>query len=101
LVGEKRPIGRREREIMKKFKLKKPETLDPAYGIPAELEPVQIRIHSEPTPAIGTVFFEGSVRKFVLERLPTPALTQMMAKLLEEPTLSYRLSTETIHITRL
>lgn len=86
---------------MRKFVLKKPEVLDPVYGIPPELEPMQIRIHSNPAPDVGTIFFEGSIRNFVLERLPTPALTHMLPRLLAEPTLSYRLSAETIHITRL
>ena len=86
---------------MKKFALKKQEALDPEYGIPQELEPVRIRIHSEPDPEAGTTFYEGSIRKFVLERLPSPALTRLLPRLLEESTLSYRMSTETIHITRL
>lgn len=87
---------------MKKFVLKKnPENLDPIEGIPPELEPIRIRIHSEPDPDKGTVFFEGSVRKFVLERIPAPALTQMLPRLRNEPSLSYRLSTETLYITRL
>lgn len=85
---------------MKKFVLKKPEVLDPEYGVPPELEPVQIRIHSESDPEAGTIYFEGSIRKFILERLPAPALTRMLPQLMEMPTLSYRLSTETIHITR-
>lgn len=85
---------------MKKFVLKKPEVLDPIYGITPELEPLQIRIHSEPDPETGTTFFEGSIRKFILERLPTPTLTNLLPQLLQTPTLSYRLSTETIYITR-
>lgn len=85
---------------MKKFVLKKPEVLDPAYGVSPDLEPVEIRIHSESDPDTGTIYFEGSIRKFILERLPTPDLTRMLPQLMEMPTLSYRLSTETIYITR-
>lgn len=95
------PRGDRNEACMKKFTLKKPEALDPEYGIPPELESVRIRIHSEPAPDWGTTFYEGSIRKFVLERLPSPVLTRMLPRLVEESFLTYRLSNETIHITRL
>jgi len=86
---------------MKKYTLKKQEALDPEYGIPQEMESVRIRIHSEPDPESGTAFYEGTIRKFVLERLPSPVLTKLLTRLSEEKTLSYRMSTETLYITRM
>lgn len=86
---------------MKKFVLKKhsdtPEALE---GIPQELEQVHIRIHSEGYPDGGTLYYEGTVRKFVIERLPSPVLTEMLPRLLQEQSFTYRLNTENIVITK-
>ena len=86
---------------MKKYVLKKhADTSEDLGGIPQELEQVRIWIHSEGYPEEGTLYYEGTVRKFVIERLPSPVLLEMLPRLLQEPSFTYRLNTETIVITK-
>jgi len=86
---------------LKKFVLKKKEEeIDPEYNISLELAKMEIQIHSEGYPETGASYFTGTVRKFVVERIPSPALVEMLPRLLTEPKFSYCLNTETIIVAR-
>ena len=68
--------------------------------ISSELARMNIRIFGEGYPETGSLYFEGSVSTFIIERLPQPALIEMLPRLLEEPRFTYCLNTETIVIER-
>ena len=86
---------------MKKFVLRKnvddremPSVINP------ELAKMQIRIFGVGYPETGSLYYEGAVSTFIIERLPQPALIEMLPRLLDEPRFTYCLSTETIVIER-
>ena len=100
MLSRDAPKGK-EGDFLKKFVLKKQEPdLDPEYNISPELAKMEIVIHSEGYPKDGALYYTGTVRKFIIERIPSPALIEMLPRLLTEPKFSYCLSTETIIVAR-
>jgi hypothetical protein len=73
--------------------------------LPACITPVlgmmKIRICTEGYPAQGAVYYEGTVRTFVIERLPQEELVQMLPQLLEKPKFTYCFSKEVISVERI
>jgi hypothetical protein len=68
--------------------------------ISPELAGMNIRIFGEGYPENGSLYFEGTVRTFIVERLPQPALIEMLPRLADESRLGYCLSKENIIIER-
>jgi hypothetical protein len=71
-------------------------------GISPELAKMKIRICTLGYPETGAVYFEGTVRTFIVERLPHPTLIDLLPNLLSVPRLTYRPGQETLlieHIT--
>ena len=70
-------------------------------AITPELANIQIRICTKGYPETGTLYFEGTVRKFVLERLPHETLIELLPNLLTVHSLTYQPASETILIERI
>jgi hypothetical protein len=87
---------------MKKYVLRKnvDDTEMPSVISP-ELAKMNIRIFGEGYPETGSLYYEGTVGTFVIERLPQPALIEMLPRLLDEPRFTYCLSKENIVIERM
>lgn len=86
---------------MKKFVLRKSaDDRELPSMIGSELAGMNIRIFGEDYPETGSLYFEGTVSTFIIERLPQPALIEMLPRLLDEPRFTYCLSTETIVVER-
>ncbi len=86
---------------MKKYVLRKNvgDTEMPSV-IGPELAELKIRIFGEGYPDTGSLYYEGTVGTFVIERLPQPALIEMLPRLLDESRFTYCLNTENIVIER-
>ncbi len=86
---------------MKKFVLRKSvDDRELPSIISPELAGMNIRIFGEGHPETGSLYFEGTVSTFIIERLPQPALIEMLPRLLDESRLVYCLSKENIIIER-
>ena len=86
---------------MKKYVLRKNiDDKEMPSVISPELAKMHIRIFGEGYPETGSLYYEGTVGTFVVERLPQPALIEMLPRLSDEPRFTYCLSTETIVIER-
>lgn len=72
-----------------------PETIVP------ELSKMRIRICTEGYPETGAQYFEGTVRTFVIERLPHQNLIDKLPLLLTEPRFSYKPANETLIVERI
>lgn len=68
--------------------------------ITPELARIKIRVCTDGYPETGSMYYEGDVRTFVIERLPHPNLIALLPRLLSEPQFTYRPSTETLVIFR-
>lgn len=86
---------------MKKLVLRKssanpeiPEGMDP------ELLKARIRIVGADESHAGKIYYEGSVRTFLIERLPQQRLIDLIAELKDKESVEYRLSEETLRIER-
>ena len=66
-----------------------------------ELAAMRIRIYTEGYPDTGAQYFEGTVRTFVIERLPHQNLIEKLPLLLTEPRFSYKPADETLIVERL
>lgn len=66
-----------------------------------ELAKMRIRIYTEGYPDTGSQYFEGTVRTFVIERLPHQNLIEKLPLLLNEPRFSYKPADETLIVERL
>jgi len=81
---------------------RKNDDSDLPANITPELAKMKIRICTNGYPETGTVYYEGTVRTFIIERLPHPALVELLPNLLTVPRFTYRPGNETLlveHIT--
>lgn len=64
------------------------------YNVPidTELLNMKIRIYDESFSNTGKALYEGSVGKFIKERVPSDLLVELLAELRHKDKLSYRLS---------
>lgn len=64
------------------------------YNVPidAELLNMKIRIFDENFTITGTVLYEGTVGKFIRERIPSDFLVELISELKNKDKLSYKLS---------
>jgi hypothetical protein len=60
--------------------------------IDTDLLNMKIRIFDENFHQTGTIFYEGTVGKFMKERVPTESLVELLIELKHKDKLSYRLS---------
>lgn len=60
--------------------------------IDTELLNMKIRIYDESFPETGKVLYEGSVGKFIKERVPSDFLVALLPQLKQKDKISYRLS---------
>ncbi len=65
----------------------------PSSIVPA-LARRRIRISSQGDPGTGTLYYEGTVRAFVVERMPHETLVAQLPGLLEVPRFTYQPGTE-------
>lgn len=72
-----------------------PEGMDP------QLLKMKIRIVGEGEATEKKVYFEGSVKTFLIERLPQQQLINLIGELLEKESVDYCLSRETLRIERI
>ena len=72
----------------------------PASIVP-ELENTRIRICTEGYPETGALYFEGTVRTFVIERLPHQNLIDKLPLLLTQPRFSYQPGSEPLVVERI
>ncbi len=70
-------------------------------SVTPELAKMKIRICTSGYPETGTVYYEGSVRTFIIERLPHPTLIELLPNLLSVPRFTYRPGQETLLVERL
>jgi hypothetical protein len=66
-----------------------------------ELAQLKIRVCSAGYPETGSLYFEGTVKTFIIERMPHATLAKMLPLLLTEPRFTYRPGTETLLVERL
>ena len=73
-----------------------------SYNVPvdSELLNMKIRIFDESFSSTGKVLYEGSIGRFLKERLPSEYLVSLLAGLKDSDKLSYRLSGGENHIER-
>ena len=69
--------------------------------ITPELADMSIRISTDGYPDTGAVYYEGTIRAFVTERLPHEQLIERLPELLVSPSFIYRPSTETLRVERI
>lgn len=79
---------------------KKSESELPASIVP-ELAKLHIRICTEGFPDMGALYYEGTVRNFVVERLPHQNLIDLLPRLLTEPRFTYKPASETLLVERI
>ena len=85
---------------MKKLVLrKKAFTKDEQPEIDPKLAAMSIRIYGEGYPE-KNLYYEGNLRTFIIERIPSERLAAMLPQLLEMPRITYCLNQETITIER-
>ena len=89
------------RELMRKFTLKKDYDKDELpEGIDETLAKLKIRIRSGEGESMR-VYYKGSLGKFVIERNPNPTLLDLLPRLHQESSMTYRLHTEEITLERI
>ena len=59
---------------------------------------MKIRICTSGYPETGAVYYEGTVRTFIIERLPHPTLIELLPNLLTVPRFTYRPDQETLMV---
>ena len=88
---------------MSRFTFRKAEPA-PEPDLPPELLPLahlKIRICTFGVPKTGSVYFEGTVRDFVIERMPHQTLIEQLPLLLTEQRFSYQPGTEKLMVERI
>ena len=70
-------------------------------SIGPELANMKIRICTDGYPETGALYYEGTVRKFIIERQPHPTLISLLPQLLTEAGFTYQPSTEKLRIERI
>lgn len=66
--------------------------------ITPELADMSIRISTDGYPETGALYYEGTIRAFVIERLPHQQLVERLPELLVTPSFIYQPSTETLRV---
>ncbi|HYE09176.1 MAG: hypothetical protein K0R80_1942 [Clostridia bacterium] len=66
--------------------------LDYDAAIDVELLNMKIKIYGEDYEQTGKVFYEGSIGKFIKERIPSDFLVDLLTELRHKDKVSYRLS---------
>jgi hypothetical protein len=66
--------------------------LDYDANIDVELLNMKIKIYGEDFEQTGKVFYEGSIGKFIKERIPSDFLVDLLVELRHKNRVSYRLS---------
>lgn len=84
---------------MKKLVLKKKHTPEEEPALDPRLLQMTIRIYGAGYPE-KNLYYEGNLRTFVVERIPSESLVALLPKLLEEPSFTYCMNTETITVER-
>jgi len=64
-----------------------------------DLMNTKVKIYGDKTPE--TNYFEGTIGKFVKERIPSDQVVEMLPRLKDEDKIEYKLSTETIIIEKI
>lgn len=90
-----------EGDLMRKFTLKKDyDKNELPEGIDETLAKLKIRIRSGDGDSMR-VYYEGSIGKFVIERFPNSTILDLLPRLHQESSLTYRLHQEEITLERL
>lgn len=87
-------------DLLNKFVFSKKSEPELPAGIVPELAKVQIRICTAGFPEKGALYFEGTVRTFVIERLPHQTLIELLPLLLTEPRFTYQPAGEILLVER-
>lgn len=66
--------------------------LDYDADIDVELLNMKIRIYGEEYSETGKAYYEGSIGKFIKERIPSDAIVGLLLQLRQQDKVSYRLS---------
>lgn len=74
--------------------------LDYDVFIDAKLLNMKIRIYGEEYAQTGQVYYEGSIGKFIKERIPSDSIVNLLTELRYKDKVSYRLSTSENFIER-
>jgi hypothetical protein len=93
----------REGDPLNRFVFRKSEPA-PENDLPPELLPLarlRIRICTFGYPKTGSVYYEGTVRDFVVEHLPHQTLIEQLPILLTEQRFSYQPGSEKLMVERL
>ncbi len=85
---------------MSRFVFRKSNDPELPPNIVPELANMRIRIFTEGFPETGAQYYEGTVRKFVIERLPHPNLLDKLPLLLSQERFSYKPASETLVVER-
>ena len=86
---------------MKKFVFRMDRDPELPLIITPMLARMKIRICTEGYPDQGALYYEGSVKSFILERIPQESLVNLLPQLLEKPSFTYCLNTETLRVERI
>jgi len=86
---------------MNRFVFKRKSEPELPSVIVPELANMRIRIYTEGYPETGAQYFEGTVRTFVIERLPHQNLIDKLPLLMTEPRFSYKPASETLVVERI
>lgn len=69
--------------------------------IDIELLNMKIRIYGEDYPQTGQVYYEGSIGKFIKERIPSAEIVHLLTHLRYQDKVVYRLATSQNYIERI
>lgn len=68
--------------------------------IDVELLNMKIRIYGQEYPQTGQVYYEGSIGKFIKERVPSDTIVDLLTELRYQDKVTYKLSTTENYIER-
>lgn len=86
---------------MNRFIFSKKNESELPESIVPELAKMRIRISTEGYPETGALYYEGTVRTFVIERLPHTNLIELLPILLTEPRFTYKPANEKLLVERI
>lgn len=69
--------------------------------IDADLLNIRMRIFGEDFPQTGIIFYEGSVGKFIKERIPSEFLVKLLTELRNKDKITYKLGNSENYIERI
>lgn len=88
-------------EPLSRFVFSRKQDPELPAGMTPELANLRIRICTDGYPETGSLYYEGTVRQFVVERLPHQSLVERLPELLTSPSFTYRPGSETLLVSRL